>query len=65
MAMGSGVSVIGAPPPGLVRAKSMPTFEVLNTAQGSDAEKSVWARPACWNLSPEKLAANSSACGAE
>ena len=60
--MPSPVSI--APLPVLVRAKSSPPLNVLKIAQGSDAEPNVTARPACWNWSPEKLAENSSECGA-
>jgi len=51
--------------PVLVRAKSKPpSLFVLNIAQGSNADDSVWPKPACWALSPEKFAENSRECGA-
>src|SRR3954447_10465431 len=51
-------------PPGLVRANSSPPLSVLKIAHGSDVEPNVWAKPACWNWSPETLGVNSSERGA-
>src|SRR4051812_19163214 len=51
----SGVSMLA--PPVLVRAKSPPPLNVLNTAHG--AASNVSAKPTCWNALPLNVAMNS------